>query len=88
MTVAEVLPGVSGWYTQILTPLTSQAGRMFGVTYPDTLWRQIISTWNEESKENDLPYDDAKVQKILKITSVPVKKAAPPKKDFRAFLKQ
>ena len=51
MTVAEVLPGVSGWYTQILTPLTSQAGRMIGVTYPDTLWRQIISTWNEESKE-------------------------------------
>ena len=51
MTVAEVLPGVSGWYTQILTPLTSQAGRMIGVTYPETLWRQIISTWNEESKE-------------------------------------
>lgn len=44
----------------------------------------------EESKE-DLPYDDAKVQKILKLTSVGVKKpaaAAPVKKDFKAFLKQ
>jgi hypothetical protein len=44
----------------------------------------------EESKEDDLPYDDVKVQKILKLTSVPVKKpaAAAGKKDFRAFLKQ
>ena len=44
----------------------------------------------EESKEDDLPYDDAKVQKILKLTSVPVKKpaAAAGKKDFRSFLKQ
>ena len=44
----------------------------------------------EESKEDDLPYDDAKVQKILKITVVTAKKAAAPagKKDFRAFLKQ
>lgn len=43
----------------------------------------------EESKE-DLPYDDAKVQKILKLTVPPVKKAAaaPVKKDFRAFIKQ
>lgn len=52
MTVAEVLPGVGGWYTQILTPLTSQEGRMIGITYPDSLWSQMIGTWNEETKEN------------------------------------
>jgi hypothetical protein len=37
-----------------------------------------------------LPYDDAKVQKILTLTVPPVKKAAaaPIKKDFRSFIKQ
>ncbi|MFK7864288.1 MAG: class I SAM-dependent methyltransferase [Pseudohongiellaceae bacterium] len=52
MTVAEVLPGVGGWYTQILTPLTSQEGRMIGLTYPDGLWSQMFGAWNEETKEN------------------------------------
>ena len=28
MTIVEVLPGNGGWYTQILTPLTAEQGRM------------------------------------------------------------
>lgn len=45
----------------------------------------------EEAKEGEnLPYDDEKVQKILKLVSGNTKKAAPAggKKDFRSFLKQ
>jgi hypothetical protein len=48
----------------------------------------------EENKEdgNDLPYDQAKVDKVMKIVAVKeTKKAAagPPRgKDFRSFLKQ
>lgn len=51
MTIVEVLPGNGGWYSQILTPLTAEQGRMIGVTYPDSLWVQIFSTWNEDSQE-------------------------------------
>lgn len=51
MTIAEVLPGNGGWYTQILTPLTAEQGRLIGVTYPESLFRQMFSTWNEDSAE-------------------------------------
>lgn len=51
MTIVEVLPGNGGWYSQILTPLTAEQGRMIGVTYPESLFRQMFSTWNEESAE-------------------------------------
>ena len=51
MTIAEVLPGNGGWYTQILTPLTAEQGRMIGVTYPESLFRQMFSTWNEDSAD-------------------------------------
>jgi predicted methyltransferase len=51
MTIVEVLPGNKGWYTQILVPLTAENGRIIGVTYPDSLWVQMFSTWNEESYE-------------------------------------
>lgn len=51
MTIVEVLPGNGGWYTQILTPLTAEQGRMIGVTYPESLFRQMISNWNEDSAE-------------------------------------
>lgn len=51
MTIVEVLPGNGGWYTQILTPLTAEQGRMIGVTYPDSLWIQMFSSWNEDSYE-------------------------------------
>ena len=51
MTIAEVLPGNGGWYSQILTPLTAEQGRMIGVTYPESLFRQMFSTWNEDSAE-------------------------------------
>lgn len=51
MTIVEVLPGNGGWYSQILTPLTAERGRLIGVTYPDSLFRQIFSTWNEDSAE-------------------------------------
>ncbi len=51
MTIAEVLPGNGGWYSQILTPLTAEQGRLIGVTYPDSLFRQMFSTWNEDSAE-------------------------------------
>lgn len=51
MTIVEVLPGNGGWYTQILTPLTAEEGRMIGVTYPESLWVQMFSTWNEDNHE-------------------------------------
>ena len=51
MTIIEVLPGNGGWYSQILTPLTAEQGRLIGVTYPDSLWVQMFSTWNEENYE-------------------------------------
>ena len=53
MTIVEVLPGKGGWYTQILNPLTAEQGRLIGVTYPESLWRQIFNTWNEESIESN-----------------------------------
>ena len=51
MTIVEVLPGNGGWYTQILNPFTADQGRMIGVTYPESLWVQMFSTWNEDSHE-------------------------------------
>jgi predicted methyltransferase len=51
MTVVEVLPGNGGWYTQILTPFTADQGRMIGVTYPESLWVQMFSNWNEDNYE-------------------------------------
>jgi len=51
MTIVEVLPGNGGWYSQILNPLTAEQGRLIGVTYPDSLWVQMFSTWNEENQE-------------------------------------
>ncbi len=51
MTIAEVLPGNGGWYTQILNPLTAERGRLIGLTYPENLFRQIFSTWDEATIE-------------------------------------
>ena len=51
MTIVEVLPGVGGWYTQILNPLTAEEGRLIGVTYPDSLWTQMFSGWDAERAE-------------------------------------
>lgn len=51
MTIAEVLPGNGGWYTQILNPLTAEQGRLIGVTYPESLWMQMFSSWNEDNYE-------------------------------------
>lgn len=51
MTIAEVLPGSGGWYTQILTPLTADQGRLIGVTYPESLWVQMFSSWDADRKE-------------------------------------
>lgn len=51
MTIVEVLPGNGGWYSQILNPLTAEQGRLLGVTYPETLWVQMFSTWNEDQAE-------------------------------------
>lgn len=51
MTIAEVLPGNGGWYSQILTPLTAEEGRMIGLTYPDSLFSQMFGTWNADSVE-------------------------------------
>lgn len=51
MTVMEVLPGNGGWYSQILTPLTAESGRMIGVTYPDSLWSQMFSEWSADNYE-------------------------------------
>lgn len=51
MTIVEVLPGNAGWYTKILRPLTAEQGRLIGVTYPEKLWVQMFSSWNEDSVE-------------------------------------
>ena len=51
MTIVEVLPGNGGWYSQILNPLTAEQGRLIGVTYPESLWVQMFSEWNEERVE-------------------------------------
>lgn len=51
MTVMEVLPGNGGWYSQILTPLTAESGRMIGVTYPDSLWSQMFPEWSADNYE-------------------------------------
>ena len=51
MAIVEVLPGNAGWYTQILTPLTAEQGRLIGVTYPESLWVQMFSSWNEDRHE-------------------------------------
>ncbi len=51
MTIAEVLPGNGGWYSQILTPYTAQQGRLIGITYPDSLWSQLFGEWSEENYE-------------------------------------
>ncbi len=51
MTIVEVFPGNGGWYSQILTPLTAGQGRLIGATYPESLFRQIFSTWDEAAAE-------------------------------------
>ena len=51
MTIVEVLPGNGGWYSQILTPLTAEEGRMIGVTYPESLWVQMFPNWSEDNYE-------------------------------------
>ena len=51
MTIVEILPGNGGWYTQILGPLTAEQGRLIGVTYPESLWMQMMPSWNEDRKE-------------------------------------
>lgn len=51
MTIVEVFPGNGGWYSQILTPLTAEQGRLIGATYPESLFRQMFSTWNEDAAE-------------------------------------
>ena len=51
MTIAEVLPGNGGWYTQILGPFTAAEGRLIGVTYPEALWSQMFSNWGPDRYE-------------------------------------
>lgn len=51
MTIVEVLPGNGGWYSQILGPYTAEQGRVIGVTYPESLWTQMFTTWNDDSRE-------------------------------------
>ncbi len=51
MTIVEVLAGNGGWYTQILNPFTAEQGRLIGVTYPESLWVQMFSTWSEDNYE-------------------------------------
>jgi predicted methyltransferase len=51
MTIVEVLPGNGGWYSQILTPLTAAQGRLIGATYPESLWVQMFTDWNDDRVE-------------------------------------
>ncbi len=61
MTIGEVLPGNGGWYTQILNPFTAERGRLIGLTYPESLFRQMFGTWDEAAVERigaDIYYMD------------------------------
>ncbi|MBO6796429.1 hypothetical protein [Maricaulis sp.] len=51
MTVIEALPGNGGWYSQILTPLLAEEGRLIGVTYPDSLWSRMFPEWSADNYE-------------------------------------
>lgn len=51
MTVMEALPGNGGWYSQILTPLLAEDGRLIGVTYPDSLWSRMFPEWSADNYE-------------------------------------
>ncbi len=51
MTIAEVLPGNGGWYSQILTPFTAEEGRMIGLAYPYSLWISMFPAFNEDNYE-------------------------------------
>ncbi len=41
MTVVEVLPGASGWYTQVLAPYLGDEGAIYGVNYADDMWARF-----------------------------------------------
>lgn len=69
MTIAEVLPGNGGWYSQILTPLTAEDGRMIGLTYPDSLFSQMFGTWNADSVER-IGADISQMGRYLSVAGV------------------
>ncbi len=69
MTIAEVLPGNGGWYSQILTPLTAERGRMIGLTYPDSLFQQMFGTWNADSVER-IGADISQMGRYLSVAGV------------------
>ena len=41
MTVVEVLPGNSGWYSKVLLPLLEDEGTLIGADYPLALWNHF-----------------------------------------------
>ncbi len=69
MTVVEVLPGNGGWYSQILTPLTAERGRLIGATYPQSLFQQMFGTWDEDSIER-IGADIAEMGRYLSVEGV------------------
>jgi len=69
MTIVEVLPGNGGWYSQILTPLTAERGRLIGATYPQSLFEQMFGTWNEDSVER-IGADIAEMGRYLSVEGV------------------
>ena len=57
MTIVEVLPGRSGWYTKILLPYLGAAGKVVGADYPIESWKAVYddeeflasrATWTED----------------------------------------
>ncbi|MCG8414203.1 MAG: methyltransferase [Pseudomonadales bacterium] len=69
MTIAEVLPGNGGWYSQILTPLTAERGRMIGLTYPDSLFSQMFGTWDAAAVER-IGADISQMGRYLSVAGV------------------
>lgn len=69
MTIMEVLPGNGGWYTQILNPLTADQGRLVGATYPNSLWGQMFSDWNE-SQYDAYGSDISKMDEYMSVEGV------------------
>jgi len=69
MTIVEVLPGNGGWYSQILTPLTAERGRLIGATYPQSLFQRMFGTWDEDSVER-IGADIAEMGRYLSVAGV------------------
>ncbi len=57
MTVVEVLPGRSGWYTKILLPYLGADGKVIGADYPLEAWAAVYDNEQFLASRNTWPAD-------------------------------